>query len=96
MGVACELSIRSSSGDLETRHRLLQFVGRLGQLTHQLRGRARAVTGLLGHREDVLDVGHHHVGGFGFAQRLRLDLLNQLGQLARHAVDVVQGGTGGV
>ena len=37
---------------------------------HHLRGGARALGGLLGHREDVLDVGRHLVGLLSFLARL--------------------------
>jgi hypothetical protein len=76
--------------DLEPGNRLPQFFGRLRQLAHHLRSGAGAFAGLLGHGEDVLDVGGHHVGRIGFLQGLLGDALDQLGQLPRHAVDVAQ------
>ena len=47
-------------------------------------GGPRAFAGLLGHGKDVLDVGRHHVGRIGFAGGRLRDLLDQLGQPARH------------
>ena len=65
-GTVGAVGVVRRSGDLESRHRLLQFLGGARQLAHHLRRRARALAGLLGHREDVLDVGGDDVG------RLRL------------------------
>ena len=54
------------SSDLEARHRLAQFLGHARELAHLLRRGPRALPGLLRHRENVLDVAGHHVGGLGF------------------------------
>src|SRR5690349_9606785 len=58
------------SADLESRHRLLQLLGDARQLAHHLRRRARALAGLLGDREDVLDVGGDDVRRLRFGERL--------------------------
>src|SRR5665647_2970744 len=53
---------RRPSGDLEPGHRLAQLFGHARELAHLLRSGARALAGLLGHRENVLDIARHHVG----------------------------------
>ena len=59
------------SGDQATLNRVTEArsFGRSRQLMHHLRRGARALGGLLGHREDVLDVGRHLVGLLSFPWR---------------------------
>mmetsp|Transcript_9625 Transcript_9625/g.22383 ORF Transcript_9625/g.22383 Transcript_9625/m.22383 type:complete len:774 (-) Transcript_9625:5462-7783(-) len=57
---------------------------------HHLSRGARALGGLLGHGEDVLDVGGHVVGAFGLFPGLGGNAHDQLVELAGHAVDVFQ------